>query len=162
MLNPKTPRQAHIQKVLVKAMIRDGLRPPPTVVAAVYSRVVREALEKGQLDSEVLRDPRLIPLAINYTASHDFDKAFIKAVEALLILQRVERERRAKAAAERETQSPALPEPAPAPRSRRTPPCRPAQVRREHPADRGATRPTTDSTCRCASEVDRRPPGFAT
>ena len=53
------------------------------VIASIFASVVRDHLEIGNLDSDVLKDTRFIPLAVARAINVPAGQAFIEAYKAL-------------------------------------------------------------------------------
>ena len=71
------------------------------MIATILAGIVREHIEIGHLDPEVLQDKRLAPLAMARVSNVPAGQAFIDAYQALSKLRRIEEKRRATSEARR-------------------------------------------------------------
>lgn len=74
------------------------------VIASIFASIVRDHLEIGNLDPDVLKDTRFIQLAVARAINVPAGQAFIEAYKALKKLRRIEDEKRATTEARRRPQ----------------------------------------------------------
>jgi len=85
--------QAHVKSLLEDGRI--GTEELDRVCMAMISKLVRRMCEENTQQMEVLRDPRLIRLAVARAKSTgDLQGSLLKAIKALGKLQRAERARK--------------------------------------------------------------------
>lgn len=87
--------QAHLKSLLATGRIRS--EELDRICSAVISKLVRRMCEENTQQMEVLRDPRLIRLAVARAKSTgDIQGSLLQAITALGKLQRAERTRQRK------------------------------------------------------------------